>query len=121
MTIKAELINPDRLTTREAEIAVLMAEGQPNKIIASLLAISIRTVDQHISTIYLKMGLRQKSINTRCTAILMMVARGMITLSIRSVILVLVFNAMQLDNHALRVRSGRNGGSQTSRFRDTDA
>jgi DNA-binding CsgD family transcriptional regulator len=107
MTIKAELINPDGLTPRQGQIAELMAEGCSNKVIARKLAIGIRTVDTHIASIYEKLGLRSKSINTRCTAILTMVARGMIALSIRSVVMVLVFNAAQLDDSALRVKGGQ--------------
>ncbi len=107
MTIKAELINPDQLTQREGEIATLMAEGCSNKAIARFLTISIRTVDAHIASIYQKLDLRSQSINTRCTAILTMVARGMISLSIKSVVMILVFNAAQLDDAALRVKGGQ--------------
>ncbi len=107
MTIKAELINPDRFTPREGEIVTLMAEGNSNKAIARSLAIGIRTVDAHIASIYQKLGLRSQSINTRCTAILIMVARGMISLSLRSVVMVLVFHAAQFDDSALRVKGGQ--------------
>lgn len=105
--IKAELVDSERFTQREAEIAVLMAEGKPNKLIATALAISIKTVDVHVGSIYEKLGIRSRSINTRCTAILLMVARGMVSLSVKSLVTVLIFNAVQLDDEALRLRGGR--------------
>lgn len=117
MTIKADLINSDKFTLSEGRIVTLMAEGLSNKVIAKHLAVSVRTVDAHIASIYAKLGLRSQSINTRCTAILTMVARGMITLSIRCVVAVLIFNAAQLDDAAVRVRSGR---VQVSRARRAD-
>jgi hypothetical protein len=46
-------------------------------------------------------------LNAFSLSILMMVARGMIALSIKSVVMVLVFNAAQLDDSALRVNGGR--------------
>ena len=78
MSIKAELINADKLTPREGEIAALMSEGLSNKAISRLLTISAKTVAAHIESIYQKLDLRSQSINTRCAAILTMVARGMI-------------------------------------------
>jgi DNA-binding NarL/FixJ family response regulator len=109
-TIKAVLVNPERLTPREGEIATLMAEGLSDKDIARALAISIRTVGAHTANLYEKLGLRQRSINTRCTAIITMVARGMITLSIRALALVLMFNASLLDDESLRARHARSRG-----------
>lgn len=118
--INAELLDAGPFTPREAEIVPLMCQGDPNKVIAAKLAISIRTVDAHINTMYEKLGLRNRSINTRCTAILTMVARGMVALSIKVVVLILIFNSAQLDGSALRVRAarGRAGVSQTRRADD---
>jgi DNA-binding NarL/FixJ family response regulator len=39
--------NPSRLTSREAEVLQLVAEGSANKQIAALLGISIKTVEKH--------------------------------------------------------------------------
>jgi DNA-binding NarL/FixJ family response regulator/nucleoside-triphosphatase THEP1 len=45
------------LTRREREIAVLAARGLTNKEIASSLVISVRTVDNHLSNAYAKLGI----------------------------------------------------------------
>lgn len=44
MAIKAEWLDKDLLTGRESEVAALMSEGYSDKTIATLLAISIKTV-----------------------------------------------------------------------------
>ncbi|MFD4676559.1 LuxR C-terminal-related transcriptional regulator [Lentzea sp. NPDC058450] len=48
-------LNP--LTPREREVAVLAARGLTNKEIASSLVISVRTVDNHLSNAYSKLGI----------------------------------------------------------------
>ena len=45
------------LTSREAEILRLIARGAGNHDIAAQLVISVRTVERHVSNIYLKLGL----------------------------------------------------------------
>lgn len=45
------------LTSREAEILRLIARGSGNHDIAAQLVISVRTVERHVSNIYLKLGL----------------------------------------------------------------
>jgi DNA-binding NarL/FixJ family response regulator len=45
------------LTRREAEVLRLVARGSANQDIAADLVISVRTVERHISNIYLKLGL----------------------------------------------------------------
>jgi non-specific serine/threonine protein kinase len=45
------------LTSREAEVAELVAEGLTNREIATRLFISIRTVTSHLDHIYTKLGL----------------------------------------------------------------
>lgn len=46
------------LTTREREVLDLMRSGKPNKVIASILKISVRTVEGHRATIMSKTGSR---------------------------------------------------------------
>jgi two-component system, NarL family, nitrate/nitrite response regulator NarL len=48
------------LTTREREIAILVARGAGNKEIASQLAISIKTVKAHLTNIFKKLGLETR-------------------------------------------------------------
>ena len=52
------LPSPDMLTLREREILKLIAEGVSNKIIADLLSISIRTVENHRANIMRKLNIR---------------------------------------------------------------
>jgi DNA-binding NarL/FixJ family response regulator len=47
-----------RPTPRETEIIRLLAEGKPNKLIATELGITVRTVETHRAKIMLKLGLR---------------------------------------------------------------
>lgn len=46
------------LTTREAEIAWLVAAGKSNRAIAAELSLSRRTVENHLYAIYSKLGIR---------------------------------------------------------------
>jgi DNA-binding NarL/FixJ family response regulator len=46
------------LTTREAEVLQLAAEGFPNKLIADELKLSVKTVEKHRQTLMNKLGLR---------------------------------------------------------------
>ena len=50
----------ERLTTRETEILEQVSQGLRNKAIASVLGINVRTVDFHISNIFLKLGVRTR-------------------------------------------------------------
>jgi DNA-binding NarL/FixJ family response regulator len=49
------------LTSREVEVAQLAAAGTSNQEIASLLAISPRTVERHITNVLAKLGLRNRT------------------------------------------------------------
>ncbi|SES19205.1 DNA-binding response regulator, NarL/FixJ family, contains REC and HTH domains [Lentzea xinjiangensis] len=49
------------LTRREREIAVLAARGLTNKEIAEALVISVRTVDNHLSNAYAKLGIAARA------------------------------------------------------------
>nr|WP_156212965.1 helix-turn-helix transcriptional regulator [Lentzea aerocolonigenes] len=51
------LITTTQLTRREREIAVLASRGLTNKEIAASLVISVRTVDNHLSNAYAKLGI----------------------------------------------------------------
>jgi len=48
------------LTSREREIAALIAEGLPNRQIADRLGIAKRTVDTHVEHIYSKLGISSR-------------------------------------------------------------
>jgi DNA-binding NarL/FixJ family response regulator len=63
----------DGLTTREIEILKLVASGQPNKQIARRLQISDKTVRNHVSHMYEKLGIYDRS-----QAVLYAVRKGLI-------------------------------------------
>jgi DNA-binding NarL/FixJ family response regulator len=46
----------DELTDREREILGLLAEGHSNQAICSRLVISPRTVESHVRTVFMKLG-----------------------------------------------------------------
>jgi DNA-binding NarL/FixJ family response regulator len=59
------------LTEREAEILALVARGISNKKIAEILGLSLRTVNNHVGMIFLKLGINSNpEINARVTAAL---------------------------------------------------
>jgi DNA-binding CsgD family transcriptional regulator len=45
------------LSPREREIALLAVEGLPSKEIAQRLVLSVRTVDNHLQSVYTKLGI----------------------------------------------------------------
>jgi len=49
------------LTSREAEILGLLAEGYSNKLIALTLGIKLQTVKNHNTNILLKLGVRNRT------------------------------------------------------------
>jgi RNA polymerase sigma factor (sigma-70 family) len=49
------------LTTREREVLNLVTEGRTNKEIASMLNVTERTVEQHLTHIYRKLGVSSRS------------------------------------------------------------
>jgi pimeloyl-ACP methyl ester carboxylesterase/DNA-binding CsgD family transcriptional regulator len=51
----------DELSARELEVLELVAKGMTNEAIAERLFISVRTVERHVSNIYLKLGVTGKS------------------------------------------------------------
>jgi|GEM_PF-856601 len=127
-TINAQIIDLGPLTAREGEIVALFAEGYADKVIADKLDISIRTVNTHSANICAKLDIHSASIsantaaiNNRCWAVSMMIARKLLSVSVsagvKAVALMLIFNAMQLDDQTLRVRSARVRGHHVSRFK----
>lgn len=54
-----------RLTTREAEVLGLVALGLTNAQIAARLFVSRRTIDQHLSSIYNRLGVSSRAAATR--------------------------------------------------------
>jgi len=56
----SEWLGGEGLTTREQEIAVLVARGLSNREIAARLVISKRTVDAHVNHIFAKLGLSSR-------------------------------------------------------------
>ncbi|WP_169736795.1 ATP-binding protein [Pseudonocardia spinosispora] len=57
---KPEDLRTEQLTTRQREIAALVAAGRGNTEIARALVISERTVETHVRNIFLKRGLRSR-------------------------------------------------------------
>jgi len=57
----AELRRIDPLSTREREVAALVANGAANNGIAKRLAVSQRTIEKHLTAIYGKLGLRNRA------------------------------------------------------------
>lgn len=58
----------DRLTRRERDVLERVAAGEDNEQIASALALSVRTVERHLSNIYLKLGVTGKSARAAAAA-----------------------------------------------------
>jgi DNA-binding NarL/FixJ family response regulator len=52
---------PDRLSAREIEVLQLVARGRSNQQIADLLVLSTKTVARHMSNIFDKIGVENRS------------------------------------------------------------
>ena len=65
----------ESLTARESEVLRLMAQGLPNKVIASRLGISLHTVKFHVASILAKLGA-----TSRTEAVTVAARRGYLTL-----------------------------------------
>ena len=57
--------NASRLTSREAEVLQLVAEGSANKQVAATLGISIKTVEKHRENLMLKLNIHETAGLTR--------------------------------------------------------
>jgi len=66
---------PEHLTSRELDVLQLIADGLPNKSIATRLGISDQTVKFHVSSIYGKLGAAN-----RTDAVRLAVRRGLLAL-----------------------------------------
>jgi len=66
-----------RLTSREAEVLQLIAEGQPNKQIAAELAISIKTVEKHRQQVMNKLNIHDVAGLTRHAIAKGIIERGL--------------------------------------------
>jgi DNA-binding CsgD family transcriptional regulator len=55
------LLKERGITKREYELIKLILVGNSNKKIASVLAISLRTVETHISNIFIKLGVQSRA------------------------------------------------------------
>ncbi len=64
------------LTSREMEVMCLLAMGLDNEAIAQKLTLTMRTVQNHVSTIYNKLG-----VDSRAEAILYAIRRGWVQIS----------------------------------------
>jgi DNA-binding NarL/FixJ family response regulator len=51
----------DSLTPREREVLVLMAEGLSNQGIADNLVVTVAAIERHVTSIFVKLGLRPTS------------------------------------------------------------
>ena len=58
-------VNPKRLTSREAEVLQLVAEGSANKQVAAALGISIKTVEKHRQHLMDKLNIHETAGLTR--------------------------------------------------------
>ena len=65
------------LTAREREVLGLVAEGRSNAGIAEALFITERTVEAHITQIFLKLGLREEPSNHRRVLAVLTFLRGL--------------------------------------------
>src|SRR6266446_4528205 len=70
---------PDYLTTREAEVLQLIAEGRANKQIAAELCISIKTVEKHRQQVMNKLGIHDVAGLTRHAVAKGIIERGVPT------------------------------------------
>ena len=53
--------DPNEPSGREKEVFQLLLQGKPNKEIASLLEISQKTVEGHLTSIYAKIGVKSRA------------------------------------------------------------
>ena len=59
--IGGRVASPDALTPTEERVATLVAEGRTNREVGTILVVSERTVEGHLSRIYAKVGVRSRA------------------------------------------------------------
>ena len=59
--IGGRVASPDALTPTEKRVAALVAEGRTNREVGTILVVSERTVEGHLSRIYAKIGVRSRA------------------------------------------------------------
>ena len=64
----ADTSQSGKLTPREVEVLRLVAAGLTNRQTAGSLAVSVRTVDAHVRSIYTKLKVNSRSAATRLAA-----------------------------------------------------
>jgi DNA-binding NarL/FixJ family response regulator len=64
LTRRAPSIDARGLTARELQVLRLVAAGDTNKAIAAELVLSERTVDRHVSNIFVKLGVPSRAAAT---------------------------------------------------------
>jgi DNA-binding NarL/FixJ family response regulator len=61
LAVRRDTGRPDALSVREADVLRLVAEGHANKVIALRLGISEKTVKNHLSTVFQKIGVSDRT------------------------------------------------------------
>jgi DNA-binding CsgD family transcriptional regulator len=59
--ISGRVATPGALTPAEERVSALVAEGKTNREVAAALFLSDRTVEGHLSRIYVKLGVRSRA------------------------------------------------------------
>jgi DNA-binding NarL/FixJ family response regulator len=75
VTVDAPAADLRALSSRELEVLELMAEGQSNTAIAGTLVVSTKTLESHIGSIFVKLGVSwNKALDRRVAAVVMYLA-----------------------------------------------
>lgn len=104
-TIKAEITNTDGLTPRQSQILAMMCEGMTDKAIANALGVTARAVEAQIDKMYEKNGLKWSQVNSRTTLIIKAISKGIVKITINSMIFAICLHIAINDNSFLRPRA----------------